>query len=63
VQTRDERRGLTALKTILAASMLSTAIHYTHNFVAVDRYPGPSDLYTATRVAIVISPSMIPAQY
>jgi hypothetical protein len=55
VQTADEQRRLTALKTILAAGILSTAIHYTHNFVAVNRYPGPKDLYTATRVAIVVS--------
>ncbi len=52
---RHERRGLTVLKAILAASILSTAIHYTHNFVAVNRYPGPKDLYTVTRVAIVVA--------
>lgn len=51
----DEQRRLTVLKTILAAGIVSTAIHYTHNFVAVNRYPGPKDLYTATRVAIVVS--------
>jgi hypothetical protein len=55
VQAADEGRRLTALKAILAAGILSTAIHYTHNFVAVNRYPGPKDLYTATRVAIVVS--------
>ena len=51
----DERRRLTVLKTILAAGILSTAIHYTHNFVAVNRYPGPKDLYTVARVAIVVA--------
>ena len=51
----DERRRLTLLKTILAASILSTAIHYTHNFVAVNRYPGPGgSFYTVVRVAIVL---------
>jgi hypothetical protein len=51
----DERRRLTLLKAILAASMLSTAIHYTHNFVAVNRYPGPGgSFYTVVRVAIVV---------
>lgn len=52
---QDERRKRTVLKAILAASILSTAIHYTHNFVAVDRYPGPKDLYTVVRVAIVVA--------
>jgi hypothetical protein len=55
VQAADEHRSLTVLKTILAAGILSTAIHYTHNFVAVNRYPGPKDLYTTTRVAIVVA--------
>lgn len=51
----DERSRLTLLKAILAASILSTAIHYTHNFIAVDRYPGPGgDFYTVVRVAIVV---------
>jgi hypothetical protein len=53
---RDERQALTLLKATLAASMLSTAIHYTHNFVAVNRYPGPGgSFYTVVRVAIVVS--------
>ena len=51
----DEPPRLLVLKVILAAGILSTAIHYTHNFVAVNRYPGPKDLYTLTRVAIVIA--------
>ena len=51
----EEGRGLKALKAILAAEILSTAIHYTHNFIAISHYPGPKDLYTPTRVAIVIS--------
>lgn len=51
----DERRRLTLLKAILAASMLSTAIHYTHNFVAVNHYPGPGgSFYTIVRIAIVV---------
>jgi hypothetical protein len=52
---RDERQTLTLLKAILTASILSTAIHYTHNFIAVNRYPGPGgSFYTVVRVAIVI---------
>jgi hypothetical protein len=50
----DQRRRLTVLRAMLAAGILSTAIHYTHNFVAVNRYPGPKDLHTATRVAILV---------
>jgi hypothetical protein len=51
----DQQRRLNVLKAILAASILSTAIHYTHNFIAVDRYPGPKgSFYTVVRVAIVI---------
>ncbi len=52
IQTSDKS---TLLKAILAASMLSTAIHYTHNFVTVNRYPGPGgSFYTVVRVAIVV---------
>ncbi len=51
----DERQAFTLLKAILAASMLSTAIHYTDNFVQVKSYPGPGgSFYTVVRVAIVI---------
>ena len=33
------RRAQTALAVVLAYSILSTALHYTHNVVAIDRYP------------------------
>ncbi|HEV3094187.1 MAG TPA: hypothetical protein VGY30_06705 [Solirubrobacteraceae bacterium] len=55
--TEGERRRLVVLKTMMAASILSTAIHYTDNFIAVDRYQGlggNSDP-TAIRVAIVLA--------
>ncbi len=53
---REERQTLTLLKAILAASILSTAIHYTHNFIAVSSYPGPGgSFYTVVRVVIVIA--------
>jgi hypothetical protein len=55
VGAKDQRRRLTMLQAILAAGMLSTAIHYTDNFVAISSYPGPKDLYTVTRVAIVVA--------
>lgn len=52
----DEHGRLRVLRTIVAISILSTAIHYTHNFVAVSSYPGPGgSFYTVVRVAIVIA--------
>ena len=44
--------GLTALRLILGFSIASTATHYTHNFVAVEDYPGGGP---ALQVAIVLS--------
>jgi hypothetical protein len=36
------RSGKSVLRWILAASIVSTGLHYTHNFIAIDRYPdGP----------------------
>jgi hypothetical protein len=48
-------RRLTVLRAILAASIVSTAVHYTHNFIAVAQYP-QSDAVSdgATRVGIVV---------
>ncbi len=44
------------LRAILAFAIASTAIHYTHNFVEVHRYPGPHGAFdTFTRVLIVVS--------
>ena len=37
-----------ALRTILAASILSTGLHYTHNFVKIDQYPQSDLLPNAT---------------
>lgn len=44
--------GRTALGLILCFSIVSTAVHYTHNFVAVQDYPGGGP---ALQVAIVLS--------
>jgi hypothetical protein len=55
MRTADDGLRLKVLKLILATGIVSTAIHYTHNFVAVSHYPGPRSLYTFTRIAIVIS--------
>jgi hypothetical protein len=58
---RDDPRAqttgkLSLLRAILAAAILSTAIHYTHNFIEVHRYPGPhGDFDTLTRVLIVVA--------
>jgi len=54
VDPRGQRFPL--LRVILAASILSTAIHYTHNFIEVHRYPGPHGAFdTITRVLIVVT--------
>ena len=36
---RTWRRGKSVLKWILAASIVSTGLHYTHNFIEIDNYP------------------------
>jgi hypothetical protein len=53
MSTRDRRQSV--LKAILVASVVSTAIHYTHNYIEVDQYP-QSDLVSAgaTRTGIVV---------
>ena len=52
----DHAHRQATLRVILAASIVSTALHFTHNFVAVDRYP-QSDLISSegVRVAILAS--------
>ena len=44
--------GLTALRLILGFSIVSTATHYTHNFVAIEDYPGGG---AGIQAAIVLS--------
>lgn len=43
---------MTALRVILALSVLSTAAHYSHNFVEIDSYPGGG---TGQQVLILLS--------
>ena len=43
---------MTALRVILVFSVLSTAAHYSHNFVEIDSYPGGG---TAQQVLILLS--------
>ena len=47
--------SLNVLRWILGASIVSTAIHFTHNFVEIEQYP-QSDLIsnTAVQVGIVV---------
>jgi len=42
-----------ALRVILAFSILSTGVHYAHNFVAIDQYP-PSDLVSSELIQAAI---------
>lgn len=46
---------LSLLRWILGFSILSTGLHFTHNFVAVDQYPDDLVSGGVVRVAIVIS--------
>jgi hypothetical protein len=47
---------LRALRAILAFSIVSTGLHYTHNFVAIEDYPGAGPITsTMTQVAIVVA--------
>lgn len=50
----DHDRRLTVLRALLAFSVVSTALHYTHNFVKVDDYPGGFPGDTAIQVAIIV---------
>jgi hypothetical protein len=43
---------INTLRLILGFSIVSTALHYTHNFVAVEDYPGSG---TGIQVAILVS--------
>jgi hypothetical protein len=50
----DHDRRLSILKAILVFSVVSTGLHYTHNFVKVDQYPGGFPGETAIQVLIVL---------
>lgn len=53
---KDPFRRLKALRAILVFSVISTAAHFTHNFIEVDQYPG-GDVVSGgvVRVAILIA--------
>jgi uncharacterized membrane-anchored protein len=49
-------RRLAVLRWLLGLSIVSTALHFTHNFVAIDQYPQSDAISnTAVQVAIVVS--------
>jgi hypothetical protein len=49
----DRSRGLIALRVILAFSLVSTTLHYTHNTLAIDQYPKVPGLPDPLAQAIV----------
>ena len=46
---------LSLLKGLLVFSIVSTGLHFSHNFIQVDEYPGGPVSDTATQIAILIS--------
>lgn len=52
----DHRHRVLVLAGLLIACIASTAAHYTHNYLEIEHYPGPSWIsHDAVRVAIVVS--------
>jgi hypothetical protein len=50
----DERRRVSILRWILGFGILSTGLHFTHNFVAIDQYPDDLVSGSVVRVAILL---------
>ena len=50
----DHERRVSLLKWILGFGILSTGLHFTHNFVAIDQYPDDLVGGTVVQVAIVL---------
>ena len=50
----DHQRRLRFLRGLLAFSILSTGVHYTHNFIKVDEYPGGFPGETVVQIGIVL---------
>ena len=49
-------RRLVLLRWLLGAAVVSTALHFTHNFVAIEQYPQSDAISnTAVQIAIVVS--------
>ena len=48
--------SLNLLRWLLGATIVSTGIHFTHNFVAIDQYPQSDAISnTAVKIAIVVA--------
>ena len=50
----DHERRVSLLRWILGFGILSTGLHFTHNFVAIDQYPDDLVGGTVVRVAILV---------
>ena len=48
-------RGQTILRWILGASIVSTGLHYTHNFIAIDKYPDGLVSGAVVQAAILVA--------
>jgi hypothetical protein len=53
--TEEHVSRLSLLKWLIGFSIVSTGLHYTHNFAQIDQYPGGPVSDTATQVAILVS--------
>ncbi len=54
--TDQHDRALRVLRLVIAFTLASTGLHYTHNFVAIDQYPPSGAISnTVVQVAILIS--------
>jgi hypothetical protein len=56
ISANGQRPGVTALRVIIAFNLLSTSVHYTHNFVMAKCYPAvfPFVNATAYQVGIIV---------
>jgi hypothetical protein len=55
MDTDAHRRSQSVLKWILAASIVSTGLHYTHNFIEIDNYPDGLVSGAVVQAAILVA--------
>jgi hypothetical protein len=53
--TEEQASRVPLLKWLIGFSVVSTGLHYTHNFIQIDQYPGGPVSDTTTQVAILVS--------